>query len=183
MFSKIFVNLTGIFLILYISATSSTPIEDSELQKINDDIHPRARPPYRPYQCTYPYAWMRRECLGGSSPTAWQDVCGITNYYNHFQTQYDNKPGNCPDGTYCLDGFNTDGKRFISCVSMDKGKGKRPIDPQAGTSDAKRARPDLGNTQLMFSMKIDHDMTGAAVAAVVTSKFRTVNVHRSMFLY
>ena len=171
MFSKIFVNLTGIFLILYISATSSTPTEDSEAQNNNDDIQPRARPPYRPYQCQHPYAWMRRECLGAISPTAWQDVCGITNYNNNFQTQYDNKPGNCPKGTYCLDGFNADNKRFISCMSNDKGKGKRPMDPQAGTSDPKRARPDLGNTQLMFSIKLDHDMTGAAVAAVVKVSF------------
>ena len=183
MFSKIFVNLTGIFLILYISATSSTPIEDSELQKINDDIHPRARPPYRPYRCQWPYAWMRRECLGAISPTAWQDVCGITNYYNGFQTQYDNQPGNCPPNTFCLNGYNSAGKRFITCVSTDKGKGKRPIDPQAGTSEAKRARPDLLNTQLMVSVKLDHDMTGAAVAAVVKSEFRTVNFHRCMLLY
>ena len=183
MFSEVLVNLTGIFLTLYISATSATPTGNLDEQNINDDIHLRARAPYFPYQCQYPYTWIRRECLGAISPTAWQDVCSFSNYNTNFRRVYDNRPGNCPDGTYCLNGFNADNIRFISCVSNEKGKGKRPIDPQAGTSDAKRARADLGNTQLMFSIKLDHDMTGAAVAAVVKSKFRTVNVHRSMFLY
>ena len=187
MFSKVFVRLTGIFLILYISAISATPTgdSDSKAQNINDDIHARARPPYRPYRCQYPYAWMRRECLGAISPRAWQDVCGITAYHNQFQTEYDNQRGNCPLNTFCLDGFNADGKRFISCISnQSDNKGKRKLDPQAGVSEPKRARKDLGtsNTQLDFSVKLDHDMTGASVAAVVESEYRTANVHRRMFL-
>ena len=184
MFSKVLVNLTGVFLILYISATSATPIGDSEVQNIKNDIDPRAvrRPPYYPYQCEYPYAWMRRECLGAVSPRAWQDVCGITNYNNNFQTQYDNKPGTCPDDTYCLNGFNAAGRRFISCVSNKKGKGKRPADPQWGASPPKRARTQLANTQLEFSVKIDHDITGAAVAAVIQSECRTVYFHCLKFL-
>ena len=184
MFSKVLVNLTGVFLILYISATSATPIGDSEVQNIKNDIDPRAvrRPPYYPYQCEYPYAWMRRECLGAVSPRAWHDVCGITNYNNNFQTQYDNKPGTCPDDTYCLNGFNAAGRRFISCVSNKKGEGKRPADPQWGASPSKRARTQLANTQLELSVKIDHDITGAAVAAVIQSECRTVYFHRLKFL-
>ena len=188
MFSKVLVNLTGVFLILYISATSATPTGDSEAQNIKNDIDPRAvrRPPYWPYQCQWPYAWMRRECLGAISPRAWQDVCGITNYYNGFHTQYDNRPGRCPENTFCLNGYNDAGKRFISCVSTLKDKGKitskRPGDPQLGESSSKRARPELANTQLEFSVKIDHDITLAAVAAVIQSECCTVYFHRLMFL-
>ena len=46
----------------------------------------------------------------------------------------------------------------------------------------KRARPELGNTQFKYSVTVDHDMTEAAVAAVVTSECRPVDVHCRIFL-
>ena len=145
MFSEVLVSLTGIFLILYIVATSATLTGqpgDSEEQNKTDEIHSHA---YLPYQCRYPYTCMRRERLGplgAISPIAWQNVCGFSNYSSGFTTVYNNKPGNCPDGIFCLDGCNADNNRFISCISEsnDKGKGKRKLDPQAGTS-AERSAP------------------------------------------
>ena len=196
MFSKVLVKITGILLILYISATSASPTTpqpasgDSDAQESNGDIHARARPPYRPFQCIYPYAWIRRECVGALGPRAWQDVCGWATWATRFQTDFDNKPGICPVNTYCLDTLDADNRIFITCVSTDKAAGKRKLDefdPQIGTSDPKRARTgtQLGNTQLEYSVKIDHDMTGATVAAVLTSEYHPVNVQcraTSMFL-
>ena len=49
---------------------------------------------------------------------------------------------------------------------------KRKSDPQAGTSDIKKGRTEIGNTQQKFSVAVDHDMTGAAVAAVFESRYR-----------
>ena len=46
-------------------------------------------------------------------------------------------------------------------------------------SEPKQARNELGNTQFDYSVKIDHDMTAASVAAVVESECYTVNVHLS----
>ena len=182
MLGKDLVKLTGVFLILYISATSATPIgEPEKAENIQDDtgIHARAPPsPYNPYQCKYPYAWIRRECVPSVSVMAWQDVCAYTTGRNGFVPSYDNQPGTCPVGTVCLDGFNAAGRRFISCVSTDR-KGKQKIDPQAGMSEPKRARNELGNTQVKYSVTLDHDMTAAAVAAVLESECRTVNVHLS----
>jgi hypothetical protein len=116
---------------------------------------------------------MRRECVG---PLAWQDICGYPNYHDPTQTNYDNKPGNCPVGTTCLDGVNVQGRPFISCISTsnDQSKGKRKLDPQAETSAPQRGRTELGNTQLKFSVTLDHDMTGVAVAAVLQSEYPTV---------
>ena len=71
------------------------------------------------------------------------------------------------------------GRRFISCVSNGKDKGKRKIDPQVGISRPKKARNELGNTQVKYSVTLDHDMTAAAVAAVLESECRIVNVHLS----
>ena len=183
MFGKVIVNLTCVFLILYTSATFASPTaqpEEALAHKVDEDsIHARARPPYRPYQCIYPYAWIRRECLGGNDPRAWQDVCGWATFATRFETDYDNKPGRCPPNTYCLDTYNSDGKPFISCL----GKGKRTLrqfDPQAGTSNPKRARTQLQNTQIEYSVKIDHDIKGASVAAVVTSKCSPANIHCRM---
>ena len=174
MLSKVLVKLTGIFLILHISATSATPTaQPGEAQKINDDIHARVpSAPYYPYQCSRFYAWMRRECVRAVDPRAWQDVCGKSTYYTNWRTEYDNKPGSCPAGTYCLDSFNANNDRFIDCVS-DKDKGKRKLDqldPQIGVSDTKRAANQLSNTQFEYSVTLDHDMTGAAVAAVLRSE-------------
>ena len=179
MLDKVHVELMGIFfLILYISATSATPIgEPGKTQNTNDDIHARARPPYRPYRCQYPYAWTRRECLPAVSPRAWQDVCVYTTLRNGLVPFYDNQRGDCPENTVCLDGFNDAGRRFISCVSNADRKGKRKLDPQAGVSEPKQARNELGNTQFDYSVKIDHDMTAASVAAVLESE--CVNVHLS----
>ena len=164
MFSKALVKLTGIFLILYISASSATPTgQPGEAQSINDELHPRDFENL----CVVPFTWVRRECLGGVSPTAWQDICS---WWGGYQTLYDNKSGSCPDGTYCLDGFNNYGRRAVACVGTSNTK-KRKNDPQAGTSDPKRARTQLGNTQIDYSVIIDHDMTGASVAAVVRSEY------------
>ena len=71
-------------------------------------------------------------------------------------------------GDYCLDGFDNNGRRTISCVSNSKGK--RKLDPQAGTSNRKRGRTQLGNFQVEYSVKIDHDMTEASVAAIFESE-------------
>ena len=179
MFGKDLVKLTGIF-ILYISATSATTTgEPAKAQNIHDDIRARApRPPYNPYQCQYPYAWIRRECVPIISVRAWQDVCAYTTLRNHFETDYENQPGSCPVGTTCLNGFNADGKPFISCIS-GKEKGKQKIDPQAGMSEPKRARNELANTQVKYSVTLDHDVTAAAVAAVLESEYRIANVHLS----
>ena len=173
--------LTSIFLIILVSATSATPTGQPGEESINDGIHARMDLPI--HLCRYPYNWARRECLGSLGPTAWQDVCSYRGYRTNMQTVYDNKRGDCPAGTYCLDGFNNGGRRTISCVSLAQAKGKRKLDPQFGTSEAKRARTGLTNTQFEYSVTIDHDMTGAAVAAVFESKCqcRTVNVCRIYF--
>ena len=185
MFSKVLDNFTGVFLILYISATSATPtVQPEEANKINSTIHARA---YQPYQCVDPFLWLRRECVGALGSRVWQDVCAYSANVAGAQIHYDNKEGTCPYNTYCLDNFKpSEGSRFIRCVpgnpsSTGSVLGKRKRDPQ---SDTKRARPDLGNTQFQYSVTIDHDMTEAAVAAVVASECRPVDVHcRRMFLY
>ena len=174
MFSKVLVKLTGIFLFSScISATPATlPGQPGEAQNINGDINARA---YQPYQCEDNYRWIRRECVPENGPSAWQDVC-VT---NTFGTVYDYKPGTCEEGTICLNGFNSDGFRFISCISAEelastkKGR-KRKADPQAGKSGTQRGRTEIGNSQQKFSVTIDHDMTGAAVDAVFESKCRTL---------
>lgn len=84
-------------------------------------------------------------------PRVWKDVC--------VYTDYDNKPGACPAGTYCLDTFNANNERFINCVSGDEGKGKQKLnqsDPQIGSSDRIRARNQLANSQLEHSVTINH---------------------------
>ena len=173
MFSKVLVELTGVFIILYISAISATPTaQPGEADKINDNIYTRA---YKRHKCADPYTWLRRECVGELGPMAWQDVCVHRNNVPTRNTpiyiEYDNKLGSCTHDTYCLDTVKTDGPRFINCVSnTKKSLGiKRNSDPQIGTSDTKRARPSLGNTQFEYSVTLDHDMTGAAVAAVIIS--------------
>ena len=191
MFSNVIVKLTGVFLILYISATFASPTAQPEEAlalvpladklEVDEDIHARARPPYRPYLCQYPYAWIRRECEERRGPRAWLDVCGWATYATRFETQYDNQPGICPQGTYCLDTFNAAGKPFIRCL----GKGKRALglfDAQAGTSDPKRARMQKENTQLEYSVQVDHNMKGASVAAVLASKCHPANIHCRMSL-
>ena len=170
MFRKVLVKLTGVFIILYISAISATPTaQPGEADKINDNIHTRA---YRPYQCVDPYIWLRRECVGELGPMAWQDVCARSTNVRNNPLQYDNKLGSCTYDSYCLDTVKTDGTRFINCIpnKQKKSLGIKRTDPQIGTSDPKRARPSLGNTQFEYSVKLDHDMTAAAVAAVVKSE-------------
>ena len=170
MFGK---SLLKLFLILYISASSATPTgQPREAQNINDEIHPR----HFDDMCVVPYNLIRRECSGGVSPTTWQDICS---WWGGYETLYDNKSAKCPDGTYCLDGFDNNGRRTVACLGNSNGK-KQKLDPQAGSSDTKRAGAD-GNTQVEYSVTIDHDMTGASVAAVLTSEYRTVNAHCRMF--
>ena len=180
MFNKVHVKLTGIFLFC-ISATSATPSgQPGEAQNINDDIRARAPYPTQPYHCDDPFIWVRRECVGSTSPQAWQDVCR----WNSFVTIYDYKPGQCPFGYICIDILGMNGVRTINCI-LDTGEastGKRKADPQWGTSSTKSGRTQVGNTQQQYSVTIDHDMTGASVAAVFESKCRTVNVHCRMFL-
>lgn len=168
MFSKLLVKLTVIF-VFCIAATSATPPgQPGEVQNTNDDIH-HARAT-KPYQCEDPFVWVRRECVGAIDPTAWHDVC----VWKTFSVFYDYQPGNCPGGTTCLDSFSTKGP-FISCISENTGNptGKQKSDPQVGTSDTKRGRTELVNTQQKFSVKVDHDMDDASVAAVFQSECRT----------
>ena len=176
MFSKVLVKLTSIFLFC-MSATSATPSTEQpgEAHNINGDIHARAN---APYLCEDPFVWLLRECVGAISPTAWQDVCR----WNSFVVIYDYKPGNCPAGTTCLDRIDSLG-HFIDCISDETGEpiGKGKSDPQAGTSDVKSGRTQLGNTQQQFSVKVDHDMTDASVAAVFKSECRTFN--KKIFLF
>ena len=181
MFSKFLVKLTGIY-IFCISATSATPSgQPGEVKKINDDIHARASA-YKAYLCEDPFTWVRRECVGANGPMAWQDVC----IWNSFVTVYDYKPGNCPEGTTCLDSYNVHGI-FIACISNETGKpiGKRGQDPQTGSSGTVKGLTQLGNSQQKFSATVDHDMNQASVAAVFESECRrrTVNVHCRIFLY
>ena len=174
MFSEFLVKftVTGIFLFC-ISATSATVTtfgQPGDAHNINEDIHARA---YKPYLCEDPFVWVRRECLGAINPMAWQDVCR----WSAFVVVYAYKEASCPAGTTCLDTFNSQGP-FINCVSNETGGpiGKGKTDPQSGMSDAKSGRTQLGNTQQKFSVTVDHDMTGASVAAVFKSECRTVNV-------
>ena len=169
MLSEFLVKLTGIFLFC-ISATSTTPPGQlGDAQNINDDIHARA---YKPYQCEDPFVWVRRECVGALNPSAWQDVCR----WRSFVVIYDYKPGNCLADTTCLDAFNSIGP-FVNCISNEISQpiGKGKSDPQSGMSVVKSGRTQLGNTQQQFSVKVDHDMTDASVAAVFKSEYRTVN--------
>ena len=171
MFRKVtaLVKLTGIFL-LCISATSATPSGQlGDVQNINDDrdIHSTSSALHKPYQCEEPFVWVRRECLGANGPMAWRDVCS----FNSFDVIYDYSPGSCPVGTTCLDAINSVGP-FINCVSDDANQpmGKENSDPQVGKSDRRWGITKLGNTQQEFSVTIDHDMTGASVAAVFKSE-------------
>ena len=175
MFNKILVKLISIFLFsscIFATPTTLPAGQPGETRNINGDIHARA---YNPYQCVDPYRWRRRECIAMFGPRAWQDVC----VWNTFGTVYDYKPGSCPEGTICLNVFNNDGFRFISCISEKTGEAvsqpgeKRKTDPQAGTSSIKKGRTEIGNTQQKFSVAVDHDMTGASVAAVFESRCRT----------
>ena len=153
MFGKVLVRLFGIFLILYVSASSATPTgQPGEAQNINGDIHPRTIHD----QCAVPFNLIRRQCLGSVSRTTWQDNC-------------DKNPGNCPDNTFCLDGFDNVGRRTVTCLG-EKSGGKGKLDPQAGTSDTKITIKRIGNTQVEYSVTIDHDMTEASVAAVFESE-------------
>ena len=173
MFSKVLNNFTGVFLILYIYTTSATPTAQPGEENKNNTIHGRA---YQPYKCVDPFLWLRRECVGALGPRAWQDVCAYSANVAGAPVQYDNKAGSCPYNTFCLDNFKpSEGSRFIRCVAgspvaAPSTLGKRKRDPQIGTSGTKRARPNLGNTQFEYSVTIDHDMTDAAVAAVVMSE-------------
>ena len=180
MFRKVLVKLTGIFLFC-ISATSATPSgQPRELQNTIDDRDILATPAkYRPYLCEDPFRWVRRECVGAVSPMAWQDVCR----WDSFATIYDYKPGSCPPGTTCLNTYNASGE-FINCISDETGEpsAKGKDDPQVGKSDTKTGRTQLGNTQQIFSVRVDHDMTQASVAAVFESEYRTVNVRCRIFL-
>lgn len=186
MFSKIFLKPASIFLILFISVTSATPTgHPGEAQNINDDSDILARE-YKPYLCIDPYIWERRECYRFFGPLAWRDVCAQTLFTQGRDpiTYRQDQQGYCPPGTICRDDFNTDGRRFVSCIPDGYDKGKQKTDPQAGTSEAKRARTELGkNTQLEFSLTIDHDMLGAAVDAFVESECRTVDVHRDFRMF
>lgn len=182
MLSKLLFNLTAVFLIFYISETSATPAaQPVELQENNDNIHPRARRPYRSYSCNYPYAWQRRECTSSLGPRAWQDVCD-TSYVSQYDIEYQNKRGSCPDNkTFCMDTVDAEGKRFIRCVGSTP-KERKSGDPQVGSSELKRARPSLDTTQLEFSVKVEDDMPVASVAAVIESECSAVNVHLRMSL-
>jgi hypothetical protein len=179
MFSKVLAKLTGIFLILYISATSAMPNgQPEEAQNINDDIHARQQDDNL---CPLPYVWIRRECLGSVGLTDWQDVCAKSSS----PTQLDfsiikDRRGNCPANTYCMNVFNVQGSRTNRCVSTAQAKGEQKLDdPQVGVSDWKRAETRLGNTQVQYSVTIDHDMAGASVAAVFQSECR-VHGHISL---
>ena len=172
--SKVLFKLTGIFLILHIS-TSATPNAqpgDSEAQKINDEIHARVGP-YYPYLCKAHFTWLWRECVRALGPMAWRDVCGRSTYYTNYRMVYDNQSGSCPRDSYCLDTFNANNERFIDCVSVSKAAGKRKLgqfDPQIGASGTKRAANQLSNTQFEYSVTLDHDMTAAAVVAILRSE-------------
>ena len=176
MFNKILVKLISIFLFSScISATPTTlPGQPGEVQNINGNIHARA---YKPYQCEDPFRWNRRECVPIFGTRAWRDVC----VWNTFGGPiYDYKPGSCPEGTLCVNGFNNDGSRFIACIPDETGKAsssrkrKSRSDPQAGKSGTQRGRTEIGNSQQKFSVTIDHDMTGAAVDAVFESRCLTL---------
>ena len=174
MLRKVLVKLTCIFLFC-ISATSATPSgQPREVQNINYDRDISAFP----YLCEDPFSWVRRECVGAVSPTAWQDVC----VWHSYVVIYDYKPGSCPPGTTCLNTLTLG--HFIDCISDETGQpvGKGKDDPQVGKSDKKTGRTQLGNTQQIFSVKVDHDMTQASVAAVFESECRTVNVRCRIFL-
>ena len=182
MFSKVVVKLTGIF-VFCISATSATPHpvngHPEEAQNINGDILARASA-YKAYLCEDPFRWVRRECVPANGPRAWQDVC----IWNSFVPVNDYKPGNCPEGYTCFPSYNVHGV-FIACISDTTGKalGKRGSDPQMGVSGTKRGRTEIGNTQQLFSVSIDHDMNQASVAALFESESCTVNVHCLIFLF
>ena len=175
MLSKLLFNITAsAVFFFYISATSATPaVQPAELQKINEDIHERTIPrrPYKPYLCQYPYTWKRRECLPLVGPRAWQDVCTYAAHNTRFEVDYQNIRSACPDNTWCTNRVDEEGTRFVRCVLMKPGKRRRE-GPQVGASDRKRARPTLGidNTQLDFSVKVEDDMAGASVAAVLESE-------------
>ena len=169
----------AIFLVLYISqaATSALPSEpmaqpgEARNIMIND---PRVPPVYDPHQCEDHTTWFRRQCTG---PQTWQDVCArVVN----FRVVFENKPGSCEDYYTCFDIIDANGDRFIDCRPNEKSTGKRKIDPQTGTSEEKRARTQLANTQMEHSVTIDHDMKGASVTAVLKSE--CPNVHCRMSL-
>jgi hypothetical protein len=174
MFSKVLAKLTGIFLILHISATSATSMpngQPEDAQNVNDDIHARQQDDNL---CPLPYVWNRRECLGSVGLTDWQDVC-----VNKAVQTIEDRKRNCPANTYCMDVFNVQGSRTIRCVSTAQVKGIQKLDdPQVGVSDRKGARTRFGNTQIQYSVTIDHDMAGASVAAVFQSECR---VHGHIF--
>ena len=180
MFSKVLVMLNGIFLFC-ISATSATPHpvngQPEEAKDITGDIHARAN---SQYLCEDPFVFVRRECVPANGPMAWQDVC----VWHSFATINDLKPGSCPPDTTCLDAPNAAGFPFVTCFPNYQRKnlnGKRKYDPQYGTSETKRGRTDLGNTQQFHAVTIDHDMSGASVSAVFESECHSDNIYCRMF--
>ena len=173
MLNKLLFNLTAVFLIFYISATSATPAAlPSTLGEVNEDIHARTIPrrPIDTYRCRSPYTWKRRECLPLVSPRAYQDVCAYSSYRTNYQLLYQNVQAECPENFWCLNTGDEEGRRFTQCVPVTPSKRFREGDPQVGASDRKRARPTLDASEFQFSLTLENDMKGAYVGAVVQSE-------------
>ena len=93
-------------------------------------------------------------------------------------TEYQNKTGMCDDKTFCLNTWVKgkriwDEKRDIICVPIQKSTGTQPTDPQTGMSDPMKGVNNLGRTQHVYTLNIDHAMIGASVSAVLTSECRS----------
>ena len=173
MFSKVLVKLTGVFLVLYISAISVTTTQALAPRELDVRQSPDQ------HGCVKPYTWQLRECVGTRAggtrvSRAWVDVCLQTG-----TTKYDNKQGICDVGNYCLNTFSRgSGTRSTLCVPLQNSRGKQSTDAQTGSSD----RITGGPTQITYSVQIDHDIIAASVSAVIKGECHTVNVHFLMFL-
>ena len=213
MLSRLLFNLTAVFLIFYISASSATPaaelagsqkidnsIDDNsaisvipaadpaELQNIDNNIdnniHDRAYRA-RPYR---PYFCQY--------PYVWQRRECVPSVGPRAWQDV------CTHATYATR-FEVDYQNIRGlcaentwCTNIVDEEGKRFVrcvlmapgkrrreGPQIGASDRKRARPTLDNTQLEFSVKIEDDMKAASVGAVVESEYPPVNVQVLRFTH
>ena len=102
---------------------------------------------------------------------AYQDVCSYSSITTGFRVLYQNVQSACPENMWCTNIVDEDNTRLVRCVAMKPGKRRRE-GPQVGASERKRARPTLGldNTQLDFSVKVEDDLAGASVGAVLESE-------------
>ena len=164
-----------------ISVTSATPASAGKAQNTTQALALRAldrdAPPVFTFHgyCVKPFTWKRRECLGGrgknSDARGWEDIC-----IKPGTSEYDSKQSSCDPNNYCLDTYSYERQEYyVICTPLQKSRGKQLISEQTGSSEPKSS-PGGGRTGVHFAVTIDHDVTDAAVSAILKGECHTVNV-------